>query len=116
MHVLGHLVGRSGLIQRFDHLLPSQRNVHVHYPSGFIQAIHVILDKGPLAIIEADAFPDAISQHKARIINRNQRLFPWDNLTVQVDLERLIPFIRFGFVGRTMFWCGAHWELLGEGS
>ena len=93
MHILGHLVGRSSLIQRFDHLLPSQWNVHVHYTSRFIQAIHVILDEGPLPVVETDTFPDAISQHKARIVNRNEGLFSRNNLTIQIDLERLIPFI-----------------------
>ena len=64
VHILGHLVGRSSLIQRFDHLLTSQRNVHVHYTSRLIQAVHVILDEGPLPIVETDALPNAIPSMK----------------------------------------------------
>jgi hypothetical protein len=57
-------------------------------------------DEGPFPIIKADAFPDAIAQHEARVVNRDERILFGNDAAVDVDQDGLITDIFFGGMGR----------------
>ncbi len=59
----------------------------------------MLIQKGPIVVMQTQPLPDAITQHETAIINADDGLFLGDNFTVYVNQDFCVTRIFFGLVG-----------------
>ena len=100
MGISRHAVGTGRPIQRVENL----RAIHAEFDTRRFQtgeeAVHVSIEKGPLAVIEPHAFPHAVAEQEARIVDRNFRVVAMHDVAVYINLDIPIADIVFCVVGR----------------
>ena len=60
--------------------------------AAFKQAIHMLVEKGPFAVIKAHAFPHSIAQHEAGIIDGDFCLMAGHNFAIHINAN--VPIAR----------------------
>jgi hypothetical protein len=86
-------------------LVARQTNVELDRARPLIQAIQMIVKRDNLSVNQTDSFPDTIAKDKAGIENRNFRLVPFKELTVDEDHDAVVAVI-IDVALRAGFTCG----------
>ena len=102
MGVIGHAIGRLCFHDGGDHLVPGAGDVQIDRLRRLEQAVDVFVKEGPLAVVKADAFPHAIAQHEAGIVDRDDRLRLGLQLPVHPDQDVFVAGVFFRLMGRNM--------------
>ena len=58
----------------------------------------MFIDKGPAAVIQAQAFLDAVAQHETTVIHADHRLRLGNDLTIQINQDLVIARVFFGLM------------------
>ena len=87
MRAVGHAVGGAGCVQGRCHLLAREAEIEHDVPGAAIEAVEVGVEKKQCALVESQAFPNAIAEDEAGVENRDFRLVFRDERTVEPDLE-----------------------------
>ena len=99
MGVRCHLVGCSGFVeQRFD-VLARKAGVQRNSLERVEQPVHMFIEEGPNAVVQAHSFPHPIAQHEPGIEHRNHGSISGYELAVHVDEHVLVSWVFVVIVG-----------------
>lgn len=96
MNVGCHLVGAGQFIQGLRNTVPVHADIDIHGLAGLEQAVHVLFKKRPFSVVKAHAFPHAVTQHEAGIVDRYLCRVPVHQIAVDVNFDIPVARILFG--------------------
>ena len=67
VHVIRHLIGRDGPIQRRLELRLAEPNVEIQGFCAFVQPVQMSPQKSETAMMQSQSFPHPVSQHEAAV-------------------------------------------------
>ena len=89
--VVGHAVGRGGGFQGGAKVCLGQADIQLDRFAAIEKPIEVLVEKGPDAAVEPQPLPHAVTQQKARVVDRHLGLGPGYQFPVDPYLDRLVP-------------------------
>ncbi len=102
MGVGGHAVGVLRVDDGLFHLIGGHADVEVDGLRRLEQAVDMLVEEGPAAVVEPDPLPHPVAQHEAGVIDADQRLRLGHDPAVHVDQDRLVAGVLLGLVGADM--------------
>ena len=89
--VVGHAVGCGGGIEGGAKVCLSHPDIQLHRFAAIEKPIEVLMEKGPDAAVEPQPFPHAVTEQKARVVDRHLGLGPGHQFAVDPNLDGLVP-------------------------
>ena len=69
-----HVVCGARFFQSCENLGPRHTDIEINGERRLEQAVQMIIHEGPLAIVQAQTFPNAVPKHEAAVVDTHQRL------------------------------------------
>lgn len=91
----GHAIHQPRTLQGVQNTIPVHPNVEIDCVGGCAPAVDEFAQKGPFPIAHAQAFPHAITQHEADVIDRNGCFGFEFQLSVDVNQNRVVAGVFF---------------------
>src|SRR5829696_1257747 len=93
-----HAIAAYGLVEGFRDLLTRHADVEVYGLRALEEAVEVQVQKGELAVVQAEALPHAVPHQETRVEDGDLRLLPPVELVVYVDEDVLVALVRQGLM------------------
>ena len=94
VHVVGrHVVGADGLVHLVDERFRGHPQIIVQGLCIGLEAGHVLLHKGELAVVQTKALPKAVADREGAVKDRYLGLIPWEQLTIYINEDIPVPFV-----------------------
>ncbi len=101
--LIGHGVGRRRPVQRGEDAGAVHADVDADGAAGGEEAVEVIVEEHPFAVVEPQPLPHAVAEQEAGIVDRDGRLGTRLQFTVHPDQDIVVARIVLGVVGRRLF-------------
>ena len=99
MHILIHAIGFQGGVEPVLHVLLAHSHIQVQRLRTLPQALHVAVEEGNDTVVGAQPFPNAITEDKAAVEHRDNRLVAGKQLAVDIDENLVVARILAEAVG-----------------
>ena len=93
-----HGVRGAGLLERRRHAGTVAADVEVDGARRLEEAVEVVVEEAPAAVVQAEPLPDAVAEHEARVVDRDARLGARHEAAVHPYEDVLVARVGLGFV------------------
>src|SRR6516165_6678350 len=93
------LVDLDGMVDGFGHLLAAHGDLEPDGARALIQSVDVFLEPEDLAVVNADAFEDAVAVEEAMVVDADLGVVLVVELAVDVDFGHLVASPRIRLTG-----------------
>ena len=104
----GHLIGGASGLQGCNHAGFVHADVQIDGFGGLKQAVHMLVQEGPVAVIKPQPFPHAIPEHKTAVIDRHHCPRLGHTTTVKPDLDLFLAGVTSALVDGDALGPGTH--------